>query len=130
MNPFKIGLVVNNVLVNDTPVSDIVGDKVFPNAIPDKYKGQQVKFPVIVYTKTTVQNDMTKECDVKQPLVILECWSESYDEATDLAEKVYNALKGFRGEVLGVRVSECMFTDLAEASDDGIYLQILTFKFR
>ena len=123
---------VNGTLEADTDVSDIVGNNIFPNIVPDFDGDGQVTFPLIVMDRQSVEPVYTKTdgCRQDNVSVAVTCWSVSYEECVDLAEKVLTALEFQKGDVNGVVVDRCRLASADEGFEEVAYYQRLIFNFK
>lgn len=126
------GLAIYNILANDTPVSAIVGTRIFPNVAK-----QTTSFPFIIYD---VQSE--NPTDYKQGVssldtdnVMVSCYCKTYSEASDLAKKIRTALDRVSGTYNGVVIQSIkydgyndLFTE--SSADQGIYRKALQFNLR
>ena len=128
----KIGLAIYDILSNDSNVSALVSTRIYPNVAK-----QSSAFPFIVYQTTSTDPTDTK--DGVSPLDVISfevlCFSETYTQAVDLAEKVRNALDRNTGTHNTIITQGLSFTGADEHFDikgegQGIYVQSLTFNFR
>lgn len=126
------GLAIYNILANDSPVSAIVGTRIFPNVAQ-----QTTSFPFIIYD---VQSE--NPTDYKQGVstldtdtVMVSCYCKTYSEASDLAKKIRTALDRVSGTYNGVVIQSIkydgyndLFTE--SSADQGIYRKALQFNLR
>lgn len=126
------GLAIYNILANDSPVSAIVGTRIFPNVAK-----QTTSFPFIIYD---VQSE--NPTDYKQGVssldtdnVMVSCYCETYSQASDLAKKIRTALDRVSGTYNGVVIQSIkydgyndLFTE--SSADQGIYRKALQFNLR
>jgi len=126
------GLAIYNILANDTPVSAIVGTRIFPNVAK-----QTTSFPFIIYD---VQSE--NPTDYKQGVssldtdnVMVSCYCKTYSQASDLAKKIRTALDRVSGTYNGVVIQSIkydgyndLFTE--SSANQGIYRKALQFNLR
>tara|TARA_R110000751_G_scaffold46775_2_gene104963 strand:- start:4134 stop:4535 length:402 start_codon:yes stop_codon:yes gene_type:complete len=126
------GLAIYNILANNSPVSAIVGTRIFPNVAK-----QTTSFPFIIYD---VQSE--NPTDYKQGVssldtdnVMVSCYCKTYSEASDLAKKIRTALDRVSGTYNGVVIQSIkydgyndLFTE--SSADQGIYRKALQFNLR
>jgi len=124
-----VGDVLYSILSNDTNISGIVSDKIYPFlAIED------VVYPYIVYTIEGV--DPTQQDDGVSPLDVnsanVEIYSEDLSEIETLSKYVRNALDRYRGTVEGIDVQSVSFQseDGGYADEDRVYLKIQSYSLR
>lgn len=126
------GLAIYSILANDSPVSAIVGTRIFPNVAK-----QTTSFPFIIYD---VQSE--NPTDYKQGVssldtdnVMVSCYCKTYSQASDLAKKIRTALDRVSGTYNGVVIQSIkydgyndLFTE--SSADQGIYRKALQFNLR
>ena len=124
-----VGDVLYSILSNDSNISGIVSDKIYPFlAIED------VVSPYIVYTIEGVEPTQTD--DGVSPLDVngatIEIYSENLEEISTLSKMVRNALDRYKGTVEGIEVQSVSFQaeDGGYADDDRIYLKMQTYSLR
>ena len=85
----EIGKSIYNILAANTNVSNLVGTRIFPNVAP-----QTTAFPFIIYDVTGVQPNDTKDgvSTLDTNDIMISCYSETYSEASDLAQKIRIAM--------------------------------------
>ena len=125
---FKILKAVKALLENSTDVTDIVGTKVFPNVAPDKdATGRNISYPLVIMRRAGMSPTLGKDCRIAETTVEVTAYSTSYDQAIDLAEKIYEALNGFSGEAEGIVISKINFASADEAFVEVAYVQAIQF---
>ena len=130
----KVGLAIYDRLRNTSAVSDIVSTRIYPNVAPQI----SATFPFIVYTVNGVTPNDTKEgvssLDVNDVMVM--CYSKTYTQAADLADKVRTALDRIpEGTYNNVKIQSSQFEGYndsfsANAGNEGIYVKTLDFNIR
>jgi len=127
----KILKAVYSILYNDTDVSDIVDNKIFPNIVPDKDAiAENIDYPLIVTRRAELTTEYSKDCGTDQALVEVMCYSVSYTEVVDLADKVRKSLEYFTGTVDDILISRVRLSGISEDFTDGIYYQQLLFDIK
>jgi len=127
---FKILKTIQTLLGSDSDVVNLVGDKIFPNVVPDKNNtGQNIDLPVVILNRTLTPQSV-KLCNVFNVQLEVLIYSTNYSEAVDIAEAIYNALDKYSGEVDGIMLSKINFSDAGEGFVEGAYLQRLLFTIR
>ena len=129
----QIGKSIYYILVNDTDVSALVETRIFPNVAP-----QTTTFPFIIYDVTGVSPNDTKEgpSSLDTNDVMISCYSESYSEASDLAQKIRVAMDRINeGTYGGEQIQSSQFQSYNDIFDDtsgdaGIYRKALDFEIR
>lgn len=103
-------------LANGTISSAVGGQRIFPTIMPQGETNDS-----IVYTRITEFEGMTFEHSTGLPTARyqIDCWSESFDDATTLANMVKELLCGFSGRVdyTGDHV-DIQLIELANARED------------
>ena len=130
----KVGLAIYNRLAIDSDVSGLVDTRIYPNVAPQR----TATFPFIVYTVTSVTPNDTKEgvstLDVNDVLIM--CYSKTYNEAADLANKVRTSMDRItEGTYNTIKIQSSQFEGYndsfsANAGDEGIYVKSLDFNIR
>ncbi len=109
------------------------------NVTPDVYAGDT--YPVVIYTVSSIEpiNTMASAANFFSADVTVECWSDSYAEAIDLASKVNTTLEYKTGDNGPVTVSATTLESWSSSTDQLIgsgnnynessiiYGQILTY---
>ena len=129
----KIGLSIYNILANDSDIAALVDTKIFPNVAP-----QTTSFPFIIYDVTSVQPNDTKDgaSTLDTNNVMISCYSETYSQASDLAQKVRVAMDRINeGTYGGEQIQSSQFQSYNDIFDDtsgdaGIYRKALDFEIR
>jgi len=83
------------ILTADGAVHDLVGDRVYPAAVP-----QGGVLPAVAYKRISNMRVYSHGGDshLARPRFQLDCVAESYSEAVRVAEAVTTALSGYRGD--------------------------------
>jgi hypothetical protein len=129
----KIGLSIYNILANDSDIAALVDTKIFPNVAP-----QTTSFPFIIYDVTSVQPNDTKDgaSTLDTNNVMISCYSETYSQASDLAQKIRVAMDRINeGTYGGEQIQSSQFQSYNDIFDDtsgdsGIYRKALDFEIR
>ena len=129
----KIGLAIYDVLFNDTDVNALVETKIFPNVAP-----QTTEFPFLIYDVVGSDPNDTKsgvsELDINS--VMISCYSETYSQASDLANKVRIAMDRLAESTYNtIQIQSSQFqgyNDIFDntCGDEGIYRKALEFDIR
>ena len=128
----KILEYVRNNLSTDSAVTALVGNKIYPNVVPDMDVGRgQIMFPHIVMNRLAIDPTYTKTKGCNQDLAEVEVvvWAKDYKEGTTAIQAVRDSLEFSTGNV-GVTVSKCRLVGALEGFDDGNYWQKLVFNFK
>jgi len=129
----EIGKAIYNILSNDSDIQAFVDDRVFPNVAP-----QTTEFPFIIYDVTGVQPNDTKDgaSTLDTNDVMISCYSETYSQASDLAQKIRVAMDRINeGTYGGEQIQSSQFQSYNDIFDDtsgdaGIYRKALDFEIR
>lgn len=131
----QIGKSIYSILYNGGvgDVFDLVGTRIFPNVAP-----QTTQFPFIIYDVTGVSPNDTKDgaSTLDTNDVMISCYSETYSQASDLAQKVRIAMDRInQGDYGGETIQSSQFESYSDIFDDtsgdsGIYRKALDFKIR
>ena len=99
-------------LLNDSALTALVGDRVFPLAIP-----QDEQVPAIVYQKISAPRTLSVSGDssANSTRMQLSCYAETFGQAKQIAQVLYNSVDVFRGQ-LGGRVKAAVL--MADSRDD------------
>ena len=112
----KIGDVIYDVLKNDGDVSALVGLRIYPIHAP-----QGSDYPLITYKidNGAVFNGTKDGASTLDfiPIVVGCFASDTYEAATDLAEKVRSALEFYSGTVAGITISNVTMDDYEDDFD-------------
>tara|TARA_Y100000401_G_C8321663_1_gene225650 strand:+ start:1116 stop:1526 length:411 start_codon:yes stop_codon:yes gene_type:complete len=129
----QIGKAIYNILANDSDVSTLVSTRIFPNVAP-----QTTVFPFIIYDITGVSPNDTKDgaSTLDTNDVMISCYSETYSQASDLAQKIRIAMDRInQGDYGGETIQSSQFQSYNDIFDDtsgdsGIYRKALDFEIR
>tara|TARA_R100001594_G_scaffold71534_1_gene106133 strand:+ start:1407 stop:1808 length:402 start_codon:yes stop_codon:yes gene_type:complete len=128
----KVGLAIYNLLSNDSDVTGIVAEKIFPNVAK-----QTTRFPFIIYEVNgeVPTNDKDGVSTLDTDSVMVACYCKTYSQASDLARKIRTALDRKSGTYGGVQIQSIrydglndVFTD--DSGDEGIFRKALEFSVR
>jgi hypothetical protein len=128
----EIGKSIYNILSTNGAVSTLVGTRIFPNVAP-----QTTTFPFI-YDVNGVQPNDTKDgaSTLDTNDVMISCYSETYSQASDLAQKIRVAMDRINeGTYGGEQIQSSQFQSYNDIFDDtsgdaGIYRKSLDFEIR
>ena len=130
----KIVLAIYDILYNSGSgdVFDLVGARIYPNVAK-----QATTFPFIVYQTTGVEPNDTKDgvSTVDGNSFMVLCYSETYTQVADLAQKSRIALDRKTGTYNTIEVQTIQFTGYdedfeIEGDGQGVYVQSLSFNLR
>ena len=120
----EIGKSIYNILSTTTNITDLVSTRIFPNVAP-----QTTTFPFIIYDVTGVSPNDTKDgaSTLDTNDVMISCYSETYSQASDLAQKIRVAMDRINeGTYGGEQIQSSQFQSYNDIFDDtsgdaGIY---------
>lgn len=116
---FKISTTLRNILLNDTSVTDIVSNRIFP-----LYAEKDTAQPFIVYQRDEYSKDYSKMGIYSETAkVVFTIVDDNYDRGCNLAEIVNNCLEGYHEDKLRIRL-----IDSTEEIAENLFLQVLLFE--
>ena len=129
----EIGKAIYTILFDDVDVKTLVSTRIFPNVAP-----QTTTFPFIIYDVTGVSPNDTKDgaSTLDTNDVMISCYSETYSQASDLAQKIRVAMDRINeGTYVGEQIQSSQFQSYNDIFDDtsgdaGIYRKALDFEIR
>ena len=128
-----INKAINTILINDSAVSAIVGDKVFPVVAPDKdSSGNAIDYPLVILNREEAIIDYAGgKCSTSEVIVSATCYSTSYAQVIDLLMAVKEALDGYKGTVEGIRIRDIRVSNVPlELFGDNAYAEQILFAVR
>lgn len=121
---WSIGNDVRTILLNDSAVSGLVGNKIYPLVAPENIKDEFIVYKRDKYfkhsTKIGVYED---ECEL-----YLNAVSDNYDTAIAIASAVDNALTGTH--TIDSKKITIELADSTEDFDDDKYIETLLFRIK
>lgn len=124
----KAGKVVSNILLNDSNVNALVGNKIYP-----VFEKQGTTYPYIIFSRGDVVQEGTKDyipyCE--SCYVNIYIYSEQYSMGLDIASAVYDALVHKSGTYNNINISDIRMTSMDEAyvtTANDIYVESMTFR--
>ena len=132
----KIGKAIYDILTSNTPVSDLVSTRIFPNVAP-----QTTTMPFIIYqvVSTTPTDYKQGVSSLDTTSIMVHAYSKTYTEASQLAEYVRVALDRVSGTYNDIRVQSISFRSYHDLFDfdagdsrssEGLYRKALDFDVR
>jgi len=127
-----VGKAIYSILSDNAAVDALISDRIYPNVAK-----QTSAFPFVVYQVTG--DDPTDTKDGVSPLdenaILVMCFSQTYTQASDLADKVRTALDRVDGTYEGVELQGIQYLSYNEDfdvkdDDDGVYVKSLNFRIR
>lgn len=123
----QIGKAVYQILSNDTKVTEMVGNKIYP-----LIANQGTTYPFIIYRRTGIEPVTSKDrficSEVTSVDVIIA--SDRYDESIEVAELVKDALSGKSGIYSGIKVIDINMISADEDYIEDTFIQNLTFNIK
>ena len=103
-------------LTGTTAVSDLVGDRVYPAPLP-----QNIADPCISFQRidTPREYSLTGYANLASPRIQVDCWAETYEGATALANAVRQAVQGFSGDIGSVTVYAVFVVDERDSYEEN-----------
>jgi len=127
-----VGKAIYSLLSDDAAVDAIISDRIYPNVAK-----QSSAFPFVVYTVTGDNPTDTKDgvSPLDENAVLILCYSQTYSQASDLADKVRTALDRKDGTYEGVNIQGIQYLSYSDDFDvnddnDGVYVKSLNFRIR
>ncbi len=125
MTGLSISMHINALLKDDTALTELIGDRMYPIVTV-----HETTFPFVVYERTAVGSEYTKdgrtEDSVSCAVYIL---AETYEESVRIAELARKALEGKAADYDGFSVTDAEFSGATEAYDSDTFIQRLDFQF-
>ena len=127
-----VGKAIYEILSDDAPVGALIGNRIYPNVAM-----QGSEFPFAVYQVTG--DSPTDIKDGVSPLdenaISVMCFSQTYEEASDIADAVRPALDRVDGTYEGVELQGIQYLSYnddfdVKDDDDGVYVKSLNFRIR
>lgn len=115
-------------LAASTPITALVSDRIFPNAIPPAES-----FPCVTFNRigTEQPHHMTATATVQSARIQVDCWGKGrggFASASAIAEAIRNRMDGYRGAMGSVTIKTCHLADQrpdyeapTDAADIGIF---------
>lgn len=131
----KILKPIYSILSNDVNIQALVGDKIFPDTIPDKDDaGIAIPNPVILIERTAIDMEYAKGCAARSiASITVTCWADSYFQAADIIDAVNTALELYKGTVEGISIDSIKLESGTEGyvgKEGGSYYQQLVYNIR
>ena len=127
----KVGLGIFSILSGNSAVGSLVVERIFPNVAP-----RTTTFPFIIYEVDGDTPNDTKSSvsvvDVNN--VTISCYSKTYSEACDLAQKIRTALDRVSGTFGTINFQSIQYDGYNDVFDDnhedGVYRKAIDFNIR
>lgn len=116
---FRITTVIRQILLQNSDLVELIGDKIYPLYAPDDTKGD-----FVLYTRDEYSIDRTQMGIVIQRCkVYINVVSTDYDRGQEIAEKIFDILDGDYSDGMKIRL-----IDSTEDIADKKYVQVLLFS--
>lgn len=127
-NSLKIGQYFLQLLENDTELTQMLGEgKIFPLIAKEG-----TLYPLVVYTRDNVQTTYTKAYPAihwdNTVSISYRVYSDKYDEALDIANKIRNVLEGHSFTGQDIKINEIQLSGCYEAFADDAFVETITFS--
>lgn len=122
MNSLEVGKEVFSLLSNDSRLTALVGNKIYPVIVE-----KETTFPFIVYKRSNVIPDYIKDLHLKDEVIIdIICVSNDYAEGIEIAGIVRDILEDNRIQSKGIQ--SIKLESATEDYTDDAYVQTLGFN--
>ncbi len=120
MQSLKVGKEIYSHLKENKSLTDIVGNKIYPIIVE-----KDINYPFIVYKRSNVIPDYTKDYHFKDDVIVdIICVSNHYVESVEIATLVRESLEDKKyGDIVSIRLEGA-----DEDFIDDAYIQTLTFN--
>lgn len=130
----KVVSALRSLILTNIQIRDIIKDRIYPNLIPISDGGDNVNYPCIVLTRTGMTVEDSKDrgmpCSNQEAQVEVVILSSDYDEAVDIADKLYKTVMRYQGTQNDLFINDIRYEGSFEAYTEGAYRQVLNFKIR
>ena len=127
-----VGKAIYSILSDNAAVDALISDRIYPNVAK-----QTSAFPFVIYQVTGDSPTDTKDgvSPLDENAILVMCYSQTYTQASDLADKVRIALDRVDGTYEGVELQGIQYLSYNEDfdvkdDDDGVYVKSLNFRIR
>lgn len=122
MESLKIGKEIYSLLNGNEELTKLVGNKIYPIIVE-----KETTFPFIVYKRTNLTPEYTKDYHLKDNVYIeITCVSDNYSESIDLVSIVRKILENKRDLAKGI--TNIILESANEDFIDDAYIQTINFK--
>ncbi len=131
MSLLSVNKAINNILTSDQDIVDIVGNSIYPVAIPGvDESGKNVKYPAIVHTRSSFSTIKTKTtgCRKDSVTIQIDIYDPSYEKVVGITEKVRIAVEDNIGEFNDITIKRSDLDSAAEGHTGYAYAQSLIFN--
>ncbi|WMW22741.1 DUF3168 domain-containing protein [Methanolobus mangrovi] len=103
---------LRNLLLQDTSVTDLVSDRIYPLRLP-----LDCQMPAISIHK--ISNPIDHVTGFATPRYQFSCWSETYAQVQQLSNAVIDCLNRYKGVADGNLIKQIAYLDSHDAIEDG-----------
>lgn len=122
MDSLRIGKEIYSLLNGCDELTKLVGNKIYPIIVE-----KETSYPFIVYKRTTIIPDYTKDFHFKDSVLLdIICVSDDYSESIDIASIVRELLEDKRFNSMGIESIKVESAD--EDFIDNAYIQTISFN--
>lgn len=122
MDSIRIGKEIFSILNGSDELTNIVGNKIYPIMVE-----KETSYPFIVYKRTNIIPDYTKDFHFKDSVLLdIICVSNDYSESIEIASIVRNLLEDKRFGLQGIESIKLESAD--EDFIDDAYIQTISFN--
>lgn len=122
MDSLRIGKEIYSLLNGSDELTKLVGNKIYPIIVE-----KETSYPFIVYKRTTIIPDYTKDFHFKDSVLLdIICVSDDYSESIDIASIVRELLEDKRFNSMGIESIKVESAD--EDFIDNAYIQTISFN--
>lgn len=124
---FSVCTELRKLLLDDSVISDLVGNKIYPIIAPEGTEGDY-----IVYVRDQYSINRTKQGIYEQTcIVFISCVSSKYDTSQKIAEAVFNCLDSkYKITTENLVINSIEMLDSTEDYADDVYIQTLEFSIK
>lgn len=122
MDSLRIGKEIYSLLNGCETLTKLVGNRIYPIIVE-----KETSYPFIVYRRTTIIPDYTKDFHFKDSVLLdIICVSNDYSESIDIASIVRELLEDKRFKQLGI--DSIKVESAEEDFIDDAYIQTISFN--
>ena len=122
MDSLRIGKEIYSLLNGCEALTKLVGNRIYPIIVE-----KETSYPFIVYRRTTIIPDYTKDFHFKDSVLLdIICVSNDYSESIDIASIVRGLLEDKRFKQLGI--DSIKVESAEEDFIDDAYIQTISFN--
>lgn len=124
MSKFSITTDIRKLLINDSNLKSLIGNKIYPLFAPDNTQGDFIIYYRDEYSKEYATRGLitNEKCKIWVAVV-----SDNYDTSLQIAELVNDLIDGIHTDKNNNEY-QCRLSDSTEDTADNKYIQILVFE--